>query len=146
MQYIQNYNSIKDAITNYFHHEAFGTTGDVSVPDLFNTAIDETVTSTANDAESNIWNDDSGVGSLIGQGGFSSNEGDEVRVDQQGAIEATDSTVNAQEIIEVLSDDGCTNKKPAAWSTNKKLVDGEIIEVLSDDGIEHREENKPKST
>ena len=86
LQYIHSYNSIEDAITNYFHHEAFGTTGDVGVPDLFNTAIDETVTSTADDADSNIWNDYSGVGSLIGQGGLSSNEEDVMKSGSGGSM------------------------------------------------------------
>ena len=39
LQYIHNYNSIDDAIANFFHHD--GITEDVSVPDVFNTAINE---------------------------------------------------------------------------------------------------------
>jgi len=44
LQYIYRYKSIEDAITNFFHYKEFGAIGDVSVPDIFNTAR-ETVTS-----------------------------------------------------------------------------------------------------
>ena len=54
--------------------------------------------------------------------------------------------MNAQDIIEILSDDESSNKRQAARSTNNKPADGEILEVLSDDRIEDREENKRKST
>ena len=52
------------------------------------------------DAESNIWNDNSGVGLLMKQGGLSSNEGDEERVDLQRANRKNSSTTETKSVIQ----------------------------------------------